>query len=351
MLKYFSSVVEKPINTGGRKLISDMQETIKCFLTNEKIRYKEYSFEKLSNFVHLLLPSPYSTYLVFGYLGSPFFTPPFVVAYSFAFFLIAIKKRIAKEKFYLLVVDLIEWQSALWPAKRPRSDRFFKVFQCFLERTLISYVSDEVISIVDPDFMKKNYKIKKIHDLEFLEYHVDYEAPVVKPEVSRILYSGDVSTRIGFDLDFLEDILRNLNESCELWLVARGLEKSVMDRFKRFKNLRFLGQMEASALDAVARQCQFGLILYSPKYSYYNIAPPIKLSFYIANGLTVISTDLKRTRDLNAKYGFGFTLSQRELLRFVRDLSDSNIKKNENLKENIAHGKFFYNILDKLDLD
>jgi hypothetical protein len=351
MLKYFSSVVEKPINTGGRKLIYDMQETIRNFLVDKKVRYKEYSFARLSNFLHLLLPSPYSAYLVFGYLGSPFLAPPFVVAYSFAFCSIAIKKRIAKEKFYLLVVDLIEWQSALWSTKKSGFDRLFRIFQCFLERFLISHVADEVISIVDNDFMEKNYKINKIHNLEFLEYHVEFEShSAPKPKGSRVLYVGDLGSRRGFDLGFFEEILENLDDSCELWLIASGLEDSMKNRLRRYQNFRFLDQMDANKLDSVARECEFGLILYSPTYLYYNIAPPIKLSFYIANGLTVISTDLKRTRELNEKYGFGFALSQREILELVRGLSSKQTKKNETLREQITKGRFLYTILAKLDL-
>ena len=347
-LKYFSSEVAKSITTGGSKLMSDMQSTISNFLVNEKINYKEYNFKKLRNVLHLIYPNPSSKYLIFGFLGNPFFNSlPLVALGSFFFCFVALKKRIAREKFFIITIDLIGWQNALWSTKNDRiKDRLFWGLENFLEKILISHVADEIISIADSKFLRKTYGIKKIHDIEFLEYHLNSQPhPTPEPNHIKVLYAGDLGGRRGFDIDLIEKILINLNNNCELLLVARGLDKVTLDKFKNYNNFHFLGEMPAGQLDIVANECQFGLILYSPRYFYYNIAPPIKLSFYLANGLTIISTNLRRVKDLNDKYNFGYVFNEKDLISFLNDLSNDKIKQNDLLRDQILKGSKFYNAL------
>lgn len=351
MLKYFSCTVEKPINTGGRKLISDMQNTISRFLTDKGICFKEYDFVKLRNAIHLILPSPYSSYLFFGYLGSPFFTPPMVVVYTFFFSLVAIKKKIAREKVFLIVIDLFEWQTTVQRNKKSTIGSFFKNFQCMLERILISHVADEVISAADRNFMRDKYGAEKVWELEFLDHCTNVTSSRPISENTRVLYCGDLGSRKGFGIDLLEEILKNLNSSCEFWLVASGIDENVINRLERFQNFRFLeGPREIGELNDLAKTCHFGLILYSSEMFYYNILPSIKLSFYISNGLSVISSNLQRTKQLNDKYEFGYVVNRKEMLQLFRRLTPEMTKKNAALQEKIAKGQFLYNVLKNLDI-
>jgi hypothetical protein len=350
MIKYFSSFVKQP-NTGAEKLISDMHNTIKSSLENEKIRYKEYNFRKLSNSAHLLIPSPYSKYLIFGFLGNPFFCSlQLTIVGIFLFFFVAIKKKVSRERFFVVTIDLIGWQNALWSTDNDSiKDRICWSLEKFLEKILISYVADEIISLADPEFLRKTYGIKKIHDIEFLEYHVNSQPhPISEPDCLKVLYAGDLGGRRGFDLELIEKILKNLNNNCEFWLVARGLDNIWLSRFKDYKNFRFIGEIPANELDSVAQQCHFGLILYSPKYIYYNLAPPIKLSSYVANGLTVISTNLHRVKDLNDKYDFGYVFSEEDLISFLRTLSKDKLKNNDLLRQQIVRGTKFQNALHEI---
>jgi hypothetical protein len=296
---------------------------------------------------NLILPSPHTRYLIFGYLGNPFFAPPLVVAYAFFFCLIALKKRIAKERFYLIAVDLIEWQSTIWRNENDmRPHRVFTIFQCFLERILISHVADEIISLIDRDFLTKNYRVKKIHDLEFVDHgmisRASEKSSSNQPRKLKILYAGDVGYGLGFDIDLFEDLMKSLNDSSTMLLVTYEDERSrvVERKFRAFSNFVFLGQLEAEELDKLAQDCQFGLVLYSPKYVYYNIVSPTKLGFYIANGLTVISTNLTRTRKLDEKYDFGYVLEKEEMLELVKSLSAEKIKRNTALENQIVNGCF-----------
>ncbi len=349
MLKYFSNVVEEPINTGGRKAIHDMQSIIKNFLVNEKISYQEYCFRKLSSRAHLLLPSPHSKYMFFGYLGDPFFKPPLVVGYTFFFFLVAIKKRIVKEKYYIIVPDLIELQSTVLYGKKGWLSSFFKNFQCFLERFLLSNVADEVISLAEKNFMQEKYGTKQIWELEFLDHCTDVTSSSNSKNI-RVLYCGDLGSRKGVRIEFFEEVLNNLPISSEFWLAASGIDKKDLKRLEKFKNFRFLGQMEIEEMNNIAKQCNFGLIYYLPEILYYNILPSMKLSFYISNGLTVVSSNLERTKQLNDKYDFGYVLKTEEMLGFFRNLTIDMAKQNHALQEKIATGQFLYEALQNLDL-
>ncbi len=348
MIKYFSSFVKQP-TTGAEKLISDMHSTIKSSLEGEKIPFKEYNFGKLSNSIHLLFPSPYSKYLIFGFLGNPFFCKlQLTIVGIFLFSFIALKKKVSRERFFVITIDLIGWQNALWSTEADSlKDRICWSLEKLLEKILISHVADEIVSLANPEFLKKTYGINKIHDIEFLEYHVNLKShPIAEPDRLKVLYAGDLGGRRGFNLDLIEKILKNLNKNCEFWLVARGLDETRLNRFKSYQNFRFLGEIPASEFDEVAQKCQFGLILYSPMYFYYNIAPPIKLSSYIANGLTVISTNLHRVKELNDKYDFGYVFSEEEeLLSFFQTLSTEKIKNNDLMRKQIVNGTRFHDIL------
>lgn len=349
VLKYFSSVVEEPINTGGRKAMHDMQTTIKNFLVNEKIIHKTYSFGKMSSRVHLMFPSPYSKYLFFGYFGNPFFKPPLVVAYTFFFFFVAFKKRIAKEKYYLILPDLFEWQSTVLRAKKGWIASFFKNFQCFLERFLISHVADEIVSLADRNFIQEKYGKKQVWELEFLDHCTETESSLYSENI-RIMYCGDLGSRKGVSADFFEKVMQSLNSSWEFWLAASGMDKNAVNRLEKFQNFRFFGQRDIEEMNSIAKKCNFGLVFYSPGIVYYNILPSMKLSFYISNGLTVISSDLQRTKQLNDKYSFGYVMKSEEMMKFLRNLRIDMTKRNQALQEKIAKGQFLYEALRNLRL-
>jgi len=348
MLKYFSSATPKTANTGGSKLIIDMQRTIEKFLDNRKIPYKEYSYRNLRNVLHLVWPTPHASYLIFGYIGSPYFSAPLVILYFLLFCFVALKKRVAKERFYVIIVDLIEWQSVIWPNKKDYKFRFYRIFQCSLERLLVSHIADEVVSAIDYEFVEKNYKVEKVHDLEFVDYYVSSDSNPTQTSKLNILYAGDLGR--SFDVQLLVDILGKLNPEYSLLVAGYGLKESLRRQLERYENFSFLGQLETSKLDEIARKCQFGLMVYPPDYLYYNLIPTTKLSFYIANGLTVISTNLKRMTLLNCKYSFGYALEKEELLRMISDLSDKKIRVNKKLQKRIATGDMLYSILTKLEL-
>ena len=345
MLKFFTSVIKSPVNRGGSKTILDMQETIRRFLSEQGIEFREISLAGFKNTVlQLAFPSPYSEYLLFGYIGFPFFESLLVIPYCFLFWLIALKKRISREKFSVIIVDLIEWQSCLWIEERSRKARFLRIFQCSLERIMLSHVADEIISSIDVEFIREKYATKCVHRLDFLDYYVSQElCSVDSSRDLKVLYAGDLGRDI--DMRVLEGVLKNLDHSYTLSVAGYGLKESWKKRFRKYQNFDYYGQLGVDELDKLARMCRFGLIVYRPEFFYYNLGPTAKLSFYIVNGLTVISTDLKTVKKLNAKYGFGHVLDMKELFQFIRYLPPDKIRRNKELEGKIAKGQFLHNAL------
>jgi hypothetical protein len=181
-----------------------------------------------------------------------------------------------------------------------------------------------------------------------LDYYVGSEVSQADSEREpNILYAGELGRPA--DIELIETGLANLPERYNLLVAGPNPNKSQLDKLRRFHNFRYVGQLNVEDLNALARRCQFGLIIYPPDSLYFNIGSTIKFSFYIVNGLTVVSTNLK-IRELNDKYGFGYTLSINELIEFVRELSDQKIRRNRKLEKRLVEGKNLSDVLRKLTL-
>lgn len=351
MLKYFSLKSDKPEppRTGGEKCLRDLQKTVENFLRNSDIRYKEYNLGKARNFLYMVLPWPNCKYLMFWY-GTPVIgestRSPFRIIYLFMFCFVAIKRRIFNEKFYLFLTDLIEWQSRLTPNRvlPLRTIRFLT------ERIMTSFIANEVITNMDSEFLSREYRLRKIHELGMLDYLVGTEVSQTDGEREpNILYSGELGRPA--DIELIETILVNLPRQYNLLVAGYNPDKSRLDRLREFHNFHYVGQLNVEELNILARKCQFGLVIYPPDQLYYNVGSTIKLSFYIVNGLTVVSTNLKKIKELNDKYSFGYTLSTNELIKFVGELSDQKIRRNRKLEKRLAQGKNLSDVLQKLNLN
>jgi hypothetical protein len=352
MLKYFSlkSETPEPPKTGGEKCLRDLQKTVEDFLRTNNIRHKEYNLNGARNFLYMMLPSPNCKYLLFSY-GTPVIgenvRSPLPIIYFFMFCFVAIKRRILNEKFYLLLTDLIEWQTKLNPPDFTALP--LRTIQFLTERMMVSFVANEVITNIDCEFMTREYRVKKIHELEMLDYYVGSEVSQADSERQpNILYAGALNRPEDYEL--VETVLANLPEQYNLLVAGWNPNKSQLDKLRTFHNFRYVGQLSVEDLNVLARKCQFGLIIYPPDRLYFNITTTIKLSLYIVNGLTVVSTNLKKIKELNDRYGFGYTLNINELIKFVGDLSNQKIRRNRKLEKRLASGKGLSEALHRLDL-
>jgi hypothetical protein len=78
-------------------------------------------------------------------------------------------------------------------------------------------------------------------------------------------------------------------------------------------NVRHHGRLGVAGHDWLAGRCDIGLILYPTDNPYSHLIPTMKYSAYLANGLAVLSTDLRRVAENIRADGVGQAMPIREL--------------------------------------
>lgn len=78
-------------------------------------------------------------------------------------------------------------------------------------------------------------------------------------------------------------------------------------------NVRHHGRLGVAEHDWLASRCDVGLILYPTDNPYNHLIPTMKYSAYLANGLAVLSTDLRRVAENIRADGVGQAMPIREL--------------------------------------
>ena len=92
-------------------------------------------------------------------------------------------------------------------------------------------------------------------------------------------------------------------EHCTLLLMGEGGEW--IRNYHKYKNIHYLGAIEETTAHAIVSKCDIGIIPYDSNKTYYNLAYPTKLSFYITAGITFLSTDVEEVKKINSQYQFG----------------------------------------------
>lgn len=85
--------------------------------------------------------------------------------------------------------------------------------------------------------------------------------------------------------------------------------------------VRYYGALPAKAAVRVVKNCDVGIIPY-PELGYFQIAYPIKLSLYIASGLSVLSTNLTEPRRVIEEERIGLIVDQSNLGRQIAWLAE-----------------------------
>jgi hypothetical protein len=125
---------------------------------------------------------------------------------------------------------------------------------------------------------------------------------------ARVFYSGDL--RQPNTIASLKNIILVFNNfpSAHFYLCGAGgewIDRTLQNG--RGDNIHYLGVLENTAHDAIARQCQVGIIAYN--HGYAHLVPTTKYSAYIANGLAVLSTDLITLSQVLQEDGTGMAVS------------------------------------------
>ena len=110
-------------------------------------------------------------------------------------------------------------------------------------------------------------------------------------------YSGHVDSHIAPNF---REVLRSIRNAPKTRLHVCGPGRDALREWLvelDVPNVRHHGQLAPAEHDWLAQRCDVGLILYPTEDAYSHLRPTLKYSAYLANGLAVLSTDLRCVAD------------------------------------------------------
>lgn len=126
-------------------------------------------------------------------------------------------------------------------------------------------------------------------------------------------YSGSVDSHMAANF---REILRSIRNAPDTRLHVCGPGRESVEEWLReldAPNVIHYGQIGVAEHDWLARQCDVGLVLYSTDNPYNHLTPTMKYSAYLANGLAILSTDLRCVAENVKEDGVGQAMPIREL--------------------------------------
>jgi hypothetical protein len=141
------------------------------------------------------------------------------------------------------------------------------------------------------------------------------EPPALEFEPGKVnfFYSGAVDAHVAPNF---REVLRSIRNAPDTRLHVCGPGRdSVREWLSELDvpNVRHHGQLGIAEHDWLAGRCDVGLILHPTDNPYNHLRPTLKYSAYLANGLAVLSTDLRSVAENIRLDGTGLAMPIREL--------------------------------------
>lgn len=141
------------------------------------------------------------------------------------------------------------------------------------------------------------------------------KAPPIEFESGTVnfFYSGTVDSHVAPNF---REVLRSVRNAPDTRLHVCGPGRDAVGEWLSeldVPNVRHHGQLGVAEHDWLAGRCDVGLILYPSDNPYNHITPTMKYSAYLANGLAILSTDLKCVAENIRRDGVGQAMPIREL--------------------------------------
>jgi len=319
---YFSPYREEILYRGGNSdidinyaLVNYLKSRNNINLINTVIS-KESSI--LSN-IRKFLFTP-SDFLIIPY-PDIIFTPKGIARGFFSlciYLLLKLKSEIKRQKIVFYLVDLIGAQS-----------KFLGLRESCLSQIIYNYekyillLGDYIISpsMLFKEFLAKEYKIP-IHKILVVRRTPYFSSlkkainPRIEDSAIKVLYAGELSREEEKNL--LSLIIQSFRNKNNILLYIAGPRGEWLYSFKQ-ENIKYLGVLNRTALEEIARECHMGLILYKRNF-YTNMCSSTKYSFYVSNGLAVASTDVEVIRNIIIEDGTGFAEPE---ISFVNRLEEA----------------------------
>lgn len=237
---------------------------------------------------------------------------------------LVLKLRLTGRKLAILIQDLPLEQIHLAPGTAPldlsifygagpftAAERRFAALEGFLFRA-----ADVLIS---PSNLLTKHIVRK-HGVDpgrVLLKPRDAYVPTADPAVARlevetgrgpaVLYGGDLGLpAVRRTLPALVEVVKAHPEATLLLCGRRGEWLGDPGPVSGVSNVRYLGALDAAALEGLAARCQIGLLLYDR--GYYDLMTTAKYSLYAAHGMAVLATELTTLKEIIQEDGVGMAV-------------------------------------------
>jgi hypothetical protein len=298
--------------------------------------WRNFLSEQLEEIRNLIIPGEKTLLFVYpkmpflGYSGDLRSVPFAVVGYI----LLSLKKKLTHSSIVLLISDMPIEQRLLTKTITSSSELDRQLERCtdqnqlgWKEKVLAIFEkfifkrADAIISL-SPKMTEHILRKHAVLRSKIILRGRNLYLPVYSKDPEKISLDKDSGLRIFYSGDLIRDstitnlkkifqVVRNF-PSTHFYLCGRDGEWIVPETESQdIHNVHYLGPLDYATHDAIAHQCDVGLIVYSIAYAH--LVPTAKYSAYIANGLAVLSTNLITLSQIIQEDGTGISTSIEKL--------------------------------------
>lgn len=161
-----------------------------------------------------------------------------------------------------------------------------------------------------------------ISDFVESEYYVDQS-------IINYVYAGTLNQGRN-----IEKMIKSFPSNNSMKLILMGTGGEWLNNLSS-NNIEYIGPKNETEAHSIVKKCDIGLIPYDDTKSYYNIAYPTKLPFYLSAGTPYLSTPVDEVKysDLSQSFGWQIEIDNWEKAFFSISKSEI-IYKKENIKNN-----------------
>ncbi len=229
------------------------------------------------------------------------------------------RTRVTRQRIVVVVEDLpVEMAEGRAAAGGPPGDLNVKRVRA-IERLLFRSAEQLVVPV------GFEAPIRELHDIDaerFRTFRRNIYLPAESPDTPSIefkrgkvnfFYSGSVDSHVAANF---REILKSIRNAPDTRLHVCGPGRESVEKWLHeldAPNVIHYGQIGVAEHDWLASQCDVGLVLYPTDNPYNHLTPTMKYSAYLANGLAILSTDLRCVAENIKEDGVGQAMPTREL--------------------------------------
>lgn len=166
-----------------------------------------------------------------------------------------------------------------------------------------------------PSVLHKKFIVCNNGGEQYLGHPMNEFASLLEFELTKYVYAGTLNKGRG-----IERLLESFDGSDgALYLLGAGGDW-IPERIKKSSNIFYVGELSEPEAFSFVSRCDIGLIPYDSDRSYYNVAYPTKLSFYITAGIPYLSTPVTEAIAIQERYGCGWILPINDWREFINRL-------------------------------